>query len=223
MQGHGFLAKPNHSPASFGLAFTITGAGLAALLLATPYIKTLTSPDRTTVISIPIPVPIDRKPVQPEKNHRSKATIDRPVDKPPVAPPNGSTDVTGAGDTGFVTGVGAGDIFDPGPVVISDPPPPISIPVLTEARYDMRFAANQQPPYPAAQQREEIEGNVTVRVKIGTDGRVIAIEPVRATNDAFFASTRDWALRKWRFKPATRDGVAVESWRTMSVRFTIDR
>jgi periplasmic protein TonB len=221
MQNQGFLAKPNHSPASFGLAFAITGAGLAALLLATPYIKTLTHPDPTIVISVPLPTPVDPKPVSPVSHQQNKAMIDRPVEKPPVAPPNGSTDLTGAGDTGIVTGVGAGDIFRPGPIVIQDPPP-VPMPVLTEARYDMRYAASQQPPYPAAQQREEVEGSVTVRVRIGTDGRVLAVEQVSATNAAFFASTRDWALRKWRFKPATRDGVAVESWRTMSVRFNID-
>jgi len=225
MQGHGFLAKPNHSPASFGLAFTITGAGLAALLLASPYIKTYVEPDPTEVFNVPPPRPIDPEPVPPKPTREKTAMIDRPVDKPPVAPPNGSTDLINVGNAEIATGLGSGDAFRPGPIVIPDPPapPPIPVPVLTEARYDMRFAASQQPPYPAALQREEIEGSVTVSVKIGTEGRVLAVEPVRATNDAFFTSTRDWALRKWRFKAATRDGVAVESWRTMSVRFTIDR
>lgn len=222
MHSQGFLAKPSHSPTSFGLAFTITGAGLAALLLATPYIKTLTHDDPMDVIEVRPPTPADPVPLPPVAEPLKKTLVDRPLDNPPVTSADSSTDLTGTTPTDSFAGAGGDDIFRSGPVAIQDPPP-VPMPVLTEARYDMRFATSQQPPYPAAQQREEIEGSVTVRVRIGTDGRVLAVESVRATNEAFFASTREWALRKWRFKPATRDGVAVESWRTMSVRFTIDR
>jgi protein TonB len=64
-------------------------------------------------------------------------------------------------------------------------------------------------------------GKVTVRVLIGTDGRVKQVEPVTATSDAFFRATRDQALRRWRFRPGTRDGVPQEAWRTMSVTFVM--
>ncbi|OHT17736.1 Gram-negative bacterial tonB protein [Sphingomonas haloaromaticamans] len=67
--------------------------------------------------------------------------------------------------------------------------------------------------------RQEIEGVVVVRVLIGADGRVKAVEQVSTTDPAFFEATKRQALRAWRFRPATRDGVAVESWRTMRVKF----
>jgi periplasmic protein TonB len=105
-----------------------------------------------------------------------------------------------------------------GTVEKADPPPP---PVLTGAGFDSRFARDVQPPYPPALERLEIEGNVTVRVQIGTDGKVTAVELVRTDDPAFFTSTRDWALKRWRFKPATRDGVAVVSWLTKTVQFRI--
>jgi len=63
---------------------------------------------------------------------------------------------------------------------------------------------------------------VVVRVLVGTDGRVKAIERVSATSDAFFAATRRQALSQWRFRPATRDGVGVESWYRMSVTFVLN-
>jgi periplasmic protein TonB len=222
MPSQGFLAKPSHSPTSFGLAFTITGAGVAALLLATPYVQQKIKATVIEAVNVPLPPPPAPQPVPQKVTPQRKIVADRPSPVPPVAPPNGSKALVPDAGGEIVTGTGSGEIFRPAPFV---PPyvPPVAEPVLVNASYDMRFAASQQPPYPAAQQREEIEGSVTVRVRIGTDGRVLAVEPVRASNEAFFTSTRDWALRKWRFKPATKDGVPVESWRTMSIRFTIDR
>jgi len=43
-----------------------------------------------------------------------------------------------------------------------------------------------------------------------------------ATDAAFFEATRTQALRHWRFQPATRDGIPVESWRTMTVKFKLE-
>ncbi len=57
---------------------------------------------------------------------------------------------------------------------------------------------------------------------IGTDGRVKRAERVSAASDAFWAATERRALDKWRFRPATRDGVPVEAWRTMTVRFELE-
>ena len=69
--------------------------------------------------------------------------------------------------------------------------------------------------------RAEMEGFATVRVLIGTDGRVKQVEAVKASDTAFLDATRKQALSKWRFLPATRDGEPVESWREMTVRFQL--
>lgn len=109
--------------------------------------------------------------------------------------------------------------YDPGPPARpADPPKP---PVLVLADIDPRFAAGFQPDYPASEQRREIEGNAKVKVLIGTDGRVKAVELISATSPGFFEETKRRALSKWRFKPATRDGVAEESWKVMTVTFQI--
>jgi protein TonB len=107
----------------------------------------------------------------------------------------------------------------PRPEITPELPKPA---VMTEAQPDPRFAAVLQPPYPSAMARQEIEGRVVIRVLIGTDGRVKAVEPVSATDPAFHEATAAQALRRWRFKPATKDGVPVESWRTMAVRFQLE-
>jgi protein TonB len=50
---------------------------------------------------------------------------------------------------------------------------------------------------------------------------VKALEAVRAAAPAFLEATRRQALVKWRFLPATRGGLPVESWREMTVRFEL--
>ena len=118
--------------------------------------------------------------------------------------------------------------FDPPPLnhnPPADPIPPLTKPVtpatLVDARPDPRYASLFQPDYPAFEQRGGMEGVVKVRVLIGTDGRVKAVEQVSSASPGFFAETRQRALAKWRFKPATRDGVPYESWQVMTVRFEI--
>ena len=99
---------------------------------------------------------------------------------------------------------------------IADP-----VPVLTDATMTTR-AGDIQPPYPAAMQRAEIEGSVTVRLDIASDGRVVGVTLVKADDPSFFAATRDWAMKHWRFKPATRDGTAIATTLVKRVVFRID-
>ena len=108
-----------------------------------------------------------------------------------------------------------------GPSVPLDPPVAPTKPNLVLADIDPRFAGAFQPEYPAREQRGGIEGVAKVRVLIGTDGRVKAVELISADSPGFFEATKRRALAKWRFKPATRGGVAEESWKVMTVRFEI--
>jgi protein TonB len=91
-----------------------------------------------------------------------------------------------------------------------------------DAQFDPRFASALQPPYPLIEQRKEREGQVRVRVTIGPDGRVAAVQKVSATSDAFWRVTQRQALSRWRFKPATVDGSPVQSSKVLSVFFKLD-
>jgi protein TonB len=160
--------------------------------------------------------------------------LEKPIDPPPpiekthvdtwpktasatetVAP----TVYTTTNDNVVETGPSVPDVIwnDPGPTVVPDPP----MPKLVLAQLDQRYAGLFQPDYPARAQREGIEGVAVVRVLIGTDGRVKAVELVSTDDPAFFEATKRRALTKWRFKAATRGGVAEESWKEMRVRFEI--
>jgi periplasmic protein TonB len=94
-------------------------------------------------------------------------------------------------------------------------------PIFHAAVRDPKFARSFQPAYPPGKLQREIEGVVKLKILIGSDGRVRQVIILSATDSDFAAATERKALSSWRFTPATRDGVAVEDWQTLTVRFDI--
>ena len=147
------------------------------------------------------------------------------VSKPIVVPPTGPTEVASENKLNVESGDFVLPPLPPLPAGngagIVDEPPIRTESVFKVATVNPRFRAALQPKYPPGLIRQEVEGAVTVRVLVGSDGRVKAVEPVRFDDEGFLKVTREQALRKWRFLPATRDGTPFESWREMTVRFEI--
>ncbi len=211
--------RPQAGLGSLTGAATITGGMIAALVFMNPG---FIAPPVKPFEGINIPADPPKPPPPPERVIEQRKTVtadpvsqievpktdpivqtENPivgVVEPPPLPPVGG-------------GVGTGVTLDP-------PAPPL--PVLVAAMVDSRYAGDFQPPYPPSEQRAGNEARITVKVLIGIDGRVKAVEQVSAGDESFFATTRRHALARWRFKPATRDGVPYESWRTMNVRFVLD-
>lgn len=172
---------------------------------STPPWKSITLPKPKT----PEPQPDKPQAPAPQKQFTAPSSPLPPVAQdPPMAPVREP-------DAALPAGTGAG------PSLTADPPMQAAKPKLVLATLDSRFAGAFQPDYPARAQREGIEGVAVVRVLIGTDGRVKAVELVSTDDPAFFEATKRRALSKWRFKAATRGGVAEESWKEMRVRFEI--
>lgn len=218
MQSDRYQSK---APRSIGVggALFINGLILTGMLFAAPNILVVEHPDKFIAKQIPLdltppPPPLKQKPV--EKAPSSSAPIPTaPQPKIATATDNRLTTTDVIPDTPPVTKT----VLDPGPPVVVDPPR--VVPALVGATQDPRYLRDFQPEYPSQELRAQRDGVVTLRVLIGTDGRVKAVEQVNATSDAFFAVTKRQALGKWRFKPATRGGVAEESWKTMVVRFRL--
>lgn len=206
MHAGGFLDTRQSNKVGLGLVIAGHAAVLAALALAPPEaVKQIIFVD-TIVKSIEDqpPPPIDKLPPVPKAEPQAQpTTVDSLVKTTNLDPV----------------------IMAPPPPI--DPPPfptaePVrSEPITTLPVIDPAAMARFQPDYPPELIRADIEGSATVRVLIGSDGRVKAVEMVSATHPGFFEATRKQALRFWKFKPGTRDGVATESWRTMTVRFKI--
>lgn len=207
-------------PVSAGAALLINGALVAGLWFARPDMPTIIGNEPIETTHIPLP---KTPPPEPEK----RPTVEKVATPtaPPIHRPDPIVTLPPVGPSVTTTPDLVPPTIDPpagpagsGAASIDPPPAP---PVLTGAEIDRRFAGSFQPDYPGSELRQEKEGLVRVRVLIGVDGRIKAVEQLSSPTAGFFEATRRHALAKWRFKPATKDGIPVESWKVMTVRFQI--
>lgn len=208
--------RPN--PASMALAVGLNGSIILAVALSPVLVKEFKrDPFEGRSIPVePLPPKQDEKQQDTDTKSLDPIYVPKPVNKDIPTDP---IDIrTGYEETkGTVVAEGSGT----GGILIKDSPP--DPPAIFKApSRDPRFARDFQPDYPPNLLQREIEGSATVRVLIGTDGRVREAQVVRATHPDFGKATVKQALKAWRFTPATRGDVAVEDWQTLSVRFTID-
>lgn len=206
---------------SLGAAFLINGAIIVGMIYSAPdVIKGVTKTFPIINYEDPLPPPpTPETPKEQPKTEQKTATQPLPTVPDPIVPTQAERTIEG---TNVIPDqpplptkpVDTGPISQPEPRV--EPAPP-----LIGAVRDKRYAEDFQPAYPAARLRSQEDGKVTVKVLVGTNGRVKAIEQLSATGSDFFEATKRQALSKWRFKPATRGGVAEESWMTLTVTFRI--
>lgn len=204
-------------PASLVAALGLSAAMVGGLVLSNPAVQ-----KQITKVLVASNIPIVRP--TPEPTPETPTVVALKPQPLPRPKPVDATDPVVADDHPFVAIAGPGTLEGSGiakPEILPPLPLPTPVPVLTGPSVDPRYARDLQPLYPASEQRAGREGLVTVRILVGPDGRVRQVERIAAASDAFFAATERQALARWRFRPATRDGVAVEGWRTMTVRFKI--
>lgn len=210
-----YVRSRGFNPGSLAFAIGLNAVIVTGLIVSAPeFKKKLERPFTTINIPIdeppppePLPQPESKTAQQPKSQPQHIDRVDPVVPTttvdpyyPPFPPPT---------NPGIGTETGLTTIIDP----------PAKPPVMIDASADPRFAREFQPDYPAGERRLGNEGRVEIRVLIGVDGRVKQVERVSAASEAFWLATQRQALGRWRFRPATRDGVPIESWRTMTVRF----
>jgi protein TonB len=212
-----YARKTKLNPGSLALALAINGAIMAGLIYSVPtIIKQKPKPFVWVNIKEPTPPPPEQQKPIPQDIKLKTLPAPAPHIPQPIVETylpsevhlTSTPDITpllpeGTGGTGVVV-------------------PPAKPPVTIGPELDSRYAGSFQPNYPATERRAEHEGRVVVRVLVGIDGRVKQVERVSAASDAFFDATRERAMDKWRFKPATRDGIPVEAWRSVGVSFVLN-
>lgn len=193
-------------------ALAINGAMIAAIVYSVPDVLPKPVWKILEIYRVkPTPIPVTPKdPVKPVVKAADKNNY-----VPPVVPTHDPVEAPQLTRTAGTTALSGGDGG------IAQIPSLGTEPVFKGAQVNPRYSGSLQPAYPPGMIREDREGVVTVRVLIGIDGRVKAIEALKADAPAFLEATRKQALSKWRFLPATRDGEPVESWREMTVRFEL--
>jgi protein TonB len=223
MTNGGFFDQKRSSPTSLIVIVAAHAAAITALAFSKVEVSDPFKPGPIKLIQITPekdPPPIPPEPIKTRVEPKHRSVVDTP--KREVVTTKDTTPVFASDDTlkplWSDTAVGTIDIPKVQPLP-PPPPQPVPDPVRTEAR--LKPGIELLPPYPAAEERAQAEGSVTVRLLIGTDGRVKVAERVRAESEAFWRATERHALRAWRFTPATVDGKPVESRKTMTVHFEL--
>jgi protein TonB len=79
-----------------------------------------------------------------------------------------------------------------------------------------------EPAYPEEARRHQEEGSVTLQLKVGADGRVLAVKVLRSSGyPRLDRVARDVAWR-WRLLPAEREGRPVESFFEKTLNFRLE-
>jgi protein TonB len=97
----------------------------------------------------------------------------------------------------------------------------LALPILRADDTEPPVPVRTVPPeYPGALKRSGVSGIVTVNCLIDEKGDVQEITLEKASEDAFIQPALE-AVRKWKFKPAKKGGVAVAIRVSIPVRFRI--
>ena len=209
--------EPRH-PKTLILIVAAHAVALAAVMSAKMDLPEKFDPRRTIVDLIPAPPPPPPPEPQPQPDVRQPRDLPITVPDPIVPTPPLDTPI----------------VLEPTPLPplprrinprAHDPGPPLPMPRADPVRTGPRFATVEhwlKPPYPPEKIRLEEEAALKLRLTIDERGRVVAVDPVGATDPSFLAAARKHILARWRYKPATEDGRAVSSSTVITLRFQLD-
>jgi protein TonB len=153
-------------------------------------------------------IPVEKQPVR-------STTPTQPIHTPPQTQTIAQTEAPVVdGGTEYVPP--ADPLPDTGPVGPPDTGPQIST--------RLEYASAPAPSYPPEALARELEGTVTLRVLVDVDGSPLSVEIERSSGHRKLDdAARRQVLRKWKFKPAIKDGQAIQVYGIVPVSFSLTR
>jgi len=110
----------------------------------------------------------------------------------------------------------------PAPAPVAPPAPPAP-PRIELPSTDADYLQNPQPEYPAISRRLGEQGQVMLRVLIGADGSPQQVELRRSSGYDRLDRAALNTVRRWRFVPGKRNGVAEAMWFNVPINFVLER
>lgn len=77
--------------------------------------------------------------------------------------------------------------------------------------------------YPPEALRNREQGTVILSVLVGADGSVLGVEIEKSSGSRSLDRAAREAVAKWRFHPATRNGIAHSAWASVPVTFNLSQ
>ena len=169
----------------------------------------------------PAPAPAPRPVVKQQPRTPPPPPAPRPVAAPSPAPaPTAATAV--AEPQPVPPTVSAPVAAAPVPAPAAPPAPPAP-PRVELPSSDADYLQNPQPAYPPISRRLGEQGQVMLRVLITADGRAQEVEVRTSSGYERLDRAAQDTVRKWRFVPGKRNGVAEAMWFNVPINFVLER
>ena len=151
-------------------------------------------PTPTPVPPTPTPEPTPEPTATPEPKPGPTATPIPPTPTPTPIPPTPTPSVR------------EGDIIEPGG-------PGVILPSIIDKK---------TPSYPKMALKMRAEGTVTLEILVGIAGTVEQVKMINSSRPGVgFEKAAEKAVREWKYKPATKNGVKVKMWIPVRVPFNV--
>jgi protein TonB len=197
---NGLSHKPGRSVATFALVGSLHLILIYAVLAALDIVPTPTIPTVTTARVIPA------KPVHPKPPPPIQTAMQRPENPNPIPVPRIPIDPGTGGPT--ISGTAGG-----GAIVA---PPEVFVAASALA------ATHTIPSYPALDRRLNHQGAVLLALAIDAQGNVTGANVVQSSGfEGLDEAAVSWVKTHWRYKPATRNGVAIAASARAEVTFRL--
>jgi protein TonB len=88
----------------------------------------------------------------------------------------------------------------------------------------LEYAHAPSPPYPRDALRDGLQGVVMLQILVDTDGRPLEVSIQKSSGHRKLDdAARRWVLREWMFRPAMKDGRAVQAIGIVPIDFNLGR
>lgn len=110
--------------------------------------------------------------------------------------------------------------------IIADSKPATAAPAsetVSQARFDADYLRNPAPPYPALSKRMGEEGKVILRVSVNPQGSADSVEIKTASGSPRLDESARKTVQNWKFIPARRNEMPVQSWVLVPIIFKLEQ
>jgi len=173
-----------------------------------------------------------RKKAQAEQDRKAQADRKRLEDEQKVAEAQLAEEQRRAEEARAAAAAAAASQAPPTTVAAAPPPPPTTVAIKPGSLVDVNDAGVIAPvalnkpsfTYPPIALRQRIEGKVDLSVLVDERGGVADARVVSgAGGKAGLNEAASEYVRRWKFRPATKEGVPVRTWTPVSVVFMLPR
>jgi TonB family protein len=109
----------------------------------------------------------------------------------------------------------------PAPVQVIAPPPAPQQPRVGGQVREAQIVTQTSPEYPLAARQARVQGSVVISAVVGADGHIKSAKPI--SGPPLLQNPAAAAVKQWVYKPATLNGIPVESETRIELNFTLQR